>query len=445
VPYDQLSEADREYDRQVARETVNLLTRQSPGATIGTMWPDSDRAQARTRRRAMRIPRLILYGLLPFHLSLVMVLPLAGRPTDDPGKASRRAESPNKPAEFKGQANVSLHPYKMLKGNIYRITVRGIGFEPQARIQDPSAGGPRNLAGNVALSAYAGLAQPGVPPVRGNVAQMIFSAPATRVYYIRVDHAPGSEIKKGPHRYTVSIERAAFTPYLDVKDAQLDVNEHSRKLEKGKVYSIAVTGRGFAPEVQIVDGKRSLATAFHGRWFGFGPDAEAVTTLTFAPARTANYRILVCVGPVVEQRAAPLAHTMEITELKMELSLKEQLTKEDPVYARRGGRHKIHTVKLQAGKVYQIDMISRSFDTYLFLEDASETVLAQDDDGGEARNARLIFRPGKTGTYRIVATTFELAAPGMGPGPYTLTVIENPQAQSKFGTPSPFNNSPYAN
>jgi hypothetical protein len=126
----------------------------------------------------------------------------------------------------------------------------------------------------------------------------------------------------------------------------------------------------------------------------------------------------------------------------MELSLKEQLTKQDPTYPGRGGPHKVHTVKLEAGKNYQIDMMSRFFDTYLFLEDSAGKVLMEDDDGGEGRNARIIFRPTRTDTYRIVATTFNRGAAIYSLGAYSLLVVENPHAQPRFGTPLPGTGAP---
>jgi hypothetical protein len=119
----------------------------------------------------------------------------------------------------------------------------------------------------------------------------------------------------------------------------------------------------------------------------------------------------------------------------MELSVKDQLTSKDAVYPGRGGPHKVHTVKLHAGKNYQIDMVSTAFDNYLFLEDSTGTVLQEDDDGGGYPNARLIFRPTRTDTYRLVATTFAKAAPNWSPGPYSVTVVENPNAQKVLNQP----------
>jgi hypothetical protein len=141
------------------------------------------------------------------------------------------------------------------------------------------------------------------------------------------------------------------------------------------------------------------------------------------------------VGPTVQERQVPLTYTMQVAELKPLLSTNEKLTALEPAYARRGGVHKVHLVNLEAGKKYQIDMASTNFDTYLFLEDAGQNYITEDDDGGGNLNARIVFQPTKSGAYRVVATTFDRLIPTQDPGPYTLTVIENPDAQQLLAPP----------
>src|SRR6516165_2723746 len=51
---------------------------------------------------------------------------------------------------------------------------------------------------------------------------------------------------------------------------------------------------------------------------------------------------------------------------------------------------KVLDVKLEAGRTYQFDHMSKAFDAYLFLEDPDGVILAQDDDGGEGTNSRII-------------------------------------------------------
>jgi hypothetical protein len=364
-------------------------------------------------------------------LSLGLAGPLAGQPVPLPEKSH---DAPGKPVEFRGEAKVSVHTYKMQQGSTYRITAKADGFVPQVRIQGQSdglIGAPASLP----LPNGPGPLPPPANPGRGT-AQLFFTPTATREYRIQVGCAPSPELAKGPVHYSLTVERAIFRPDLAAVNQQLEVSEQSRKLEQGKVYRVTVTGRGFAPEVQVVDGTRPVAFWLDGHWFGFGPDSECVTTLTYAPDRTGDYRIVVGVGSVVEKRRAPLTFTTEVAELKTHLAVKDRLTNRDAPYPRRGGPHKVHPVKLEAGKKYQIDMMTQAFDAYLFLEDAAGSVIAEDDDSGEGLNARIIFRPAKTDTYRVVATTFDHTVPQFGLGPYTLTVVENPHAQPRSGGPA---------
>ena len=82
-----------------------------------------------------------------------------------------------------------------------------------------------------------------------------------------------------------------------------------------------------------------------------------------------------------------------------------------------------YNVRFTAGKTYVIDMISanqQALDPYMILFDPAGKKIAEDDDGGDGLNARIIHRAEATGTYRIVCTSFERS----GAGPYTFMVRE---------------------
>jgi hypothetical protein len=79
-----------------------------------------------------------------------------------------------------------------------------------------------------------------------------------------------------------------------------------------------------------------------------------------------------------------------------------------------------YQVKLVEGKTYQLDMTSKDLDAYLILLDAMGKELARDDDGGEGLNSRIVFRAEKSGTYQIVATSFQES----GAGPFALSIRE---------------------
>jgi len=74
-------------------------------------------------------------------------------------------------------------------------------------------------------------------------------------------------------------------------------------------------------------------------------------------------------------------------------------------------------LELSASTTVRIDQTSNAFDAYLILQDSTGRLLAEDDDGGEGVNARLI-RTLPAGRYRVVATTY---SPG-ATGPYALSV-----------------------
>jgi hypothetical protein len=79
---------------------------------------------------------------------------------------------------------------------------------------------------------------------------------------------------------------------------------------------------------------------------------------------------------------------------------------------------KIYVIKLEEGKTYQIDHISQAFDAYLYLEGPNGNILAQDDDGGDGLNSRIVHKAAATGNYRIIATSLG----GNRTGNYSLSI-----------------------
>jgi hypothetical protein len=72
----------------------------------------------------------------------------------------------------------------------------------------------------------------------------------------------------------------------------------------------------------------------------------------------------------------------------------------------------------QSGSSVIIDMRSSAFDTYLFLLDPSNNVVAQNDDGGDGTNSRIRFTLTSSGQWTIGANSFSAG----GTGSYTLTL-----------------------
>jgi hypothetical protein len=82
-------------------------------------------------------------------------------------------------------------------------------------------------------------------------------------------------------------------------------------------------------------------------------------------------------------------------------------------------------ILMKEDHIYRIDLMSKDFDAYVYVEDERKTILDRDDDSGGNLNSRLFFTPAATGTYYIRATTF---SPGQT-GNYQLTVWELPKTK----------------
>jgi hypothetical protein len=193
-----------------------------------------------------------------------------------------------------------------------------------------------------------------------------------------------------------------------VKEA-LKTNEHVRKMEAGKSYQIVVQSKGFHPELQVLDGTKSVASKF------FLDDNRGVkefnSTLVFTPTRTADYRILVAIGPMSPSVKGPLDYVLQVAENKSVYSANDQITPKEP--------RKVHNVKLEAGKNYLIDLSTTQFDSRMVLEDGNGKELKKGTDFG-AFSAQMFFTPTKTDIYRIVADSHGQNVTGQ----FSITVIE---------------------
>ena len=168
------------------------------------------------------------------------------------------------------------------------------------------------------------------------------------------------------------------------------------KLLAGKRYRIAMTSRGVDSVLVIKDGAdKQLA------WDDDG--AGGLNSLVmFDPPKDGTYKVFTLAlkgtGPFNLQIREALVH-----EVGTGLAFKGSLGQaRPPSFA--------YNVKFTAGKTYAIDMISpdeKALDPYLLLLDPSSKKIAEDDDGGNGLNARIVYRAAKTGTYRIVCTSFE--------------------------------------
>jgi thiol-disulfide isomerase/thioredoxin len=100
------------------------------------------------------------------------------------------------------------------------------------------------------------------------------------------------------------------------------------------------------------------------------------------------------------------------------LEFKGTFADTDPKDEQRGGPSQTHVIKMKAGQVYTIDMISSDLASYLRLLDSKNKQLDEDDDSGGMLNSRIIFNCAKDGDYKVVCTTFGANMTGN----YVLTV-----------------------
>src|SRR5438067_2054358 len=116
---------------------------------------------------------------------------------------------------------------------------------------------------------------------------------------------------------------------------------------------------------------------------------------------------------IVMAIAVALGLTMFATSAHAFFNVNWALIPGDPICPHRPGCYEqLHVVNLIAGTTYTIDMRSNQIDSYLYLEDSAGNVLAQDDDSGGNHDARIVFTPTVSGTYNVVATTFNPGATG---------------------------------
>ena len=98
--------------------------------------------------------------------------------------------------------------------------------------------------------------------------------------------------------------------------------------------------------------------------------------------------------------------------------VKGKLADNDPKDASKNESYcKIYTIKLEAGKTYQVDCKS-DWDNWLRIEDAKGKQLAEDDDSGGGTDAQILFECKTAGEYRIIVTSFDAATTG----DFTVTV-----------------------
>ncbi len=80
-------------------------------------------------------------------------------------------------------------------------------------------------------------------------------------------------------------------------------------------------------------------------------------------------------------------------------------------FVNRNKYYDVHVFTFQTGRAYTIELTSSAFDAYLVLQDSRKRILDRNDDAF-GRHSRIVFRPKRTGTYRVIATSLNARRTG---------------------------------
>lgn len=182
----------------------------------------------------------------------------------------------------------------------------------------------------------------------------------------------------------------------DLKDKVLTgsaCKTYTLKMQKDKTYHIELASPGFPAHVRLENPAGSQIDA--------GTSQFGAACISHRPAKTEDHTIIA----TTQNAGAVGKFTLTVTEIPeydgKPIELKNEngqgthtgpLLKTDPV--RNGKRHRVFVFNMEKGQTYQIDMTSKAFDSYLFLESPDgKTVLTQDDDGGAIPAPESLTRP----------------------------------------------------
>ena len=194
------------------------------------------------------------------------------------------------------------------------------------------------------------------------------------------------------------------------------------QMEKGKSYQIDLTSTAFRPYLRLLNADGNQVAVDFDQFGNQGP-----ASIIHRSSKTEDYEI-VCttINPntpgkftlVVKEMTGDEGKPIELKLEKGTVQYKGMLAKGDPKYMGKFQR--------SSSSISKRARITRSitwrpqFDAYLYLIGPDGTVLAQDDDGGEGLNSRIIHAANKAGEYRIIATSLG----GRSFGQFTFQVAE---------------------
>ena len=119
---------------------------------------------------------------------------------------------------------------------------------------------------------------------------------------------------------------------------------------------------------------------------------------------------------------------------KKAVDVKGELKDGDPVDPVLKHTCKNYSVEFKEGVTYTIEMNSTDFDCFLRLLDAKGKELDKDDDSGGNLNSKIVFMAPKSGTYLIVASSFDGGAGGFQ---LVITPDGDKGVNNQEGAPAP--------
>jgi hypothetical protein len=211
----------------------------------------------------------------------------------------------------------------------------------------------------------------------------------------------------------------------DLKDTVMPESfrkTYTVKLEKNRLYQIILTSKAFAPHVRLENNAREQIDGA-----AIGKAGSAM--IHPRPAKTEDYEIIVtsqnsgAMGKftlLVKEVPGGNGEPVEVANENGKGTYDGRLLNTDPIY-KGGKKHKMLLFKMEAGKTYQIEMSSKAFDSYLFLESPAGKHITEDDDGGGFPTARIVHKAAETGQFRIACTYF---APATGDFRVTIRQLD---------------------
>jgi thiol-disulfide isomerase/thioredoxin len=272
----------------------------------------------------------------------------------------------------------------------------------------------------------------------GNLdSRIVYTFPKAGTYHITATSLAGGN---GPFTLTVAAKSAAAPPKAkvltlqkgqptqlkgqltsqDPTDAQgKHVHAYAFQAQAGKSYRFELTGAGtLDPYVRVEDDKGKVLKEED---YGDGK----ISRLVFKPAQAGTYNVIatafkagmtgeytLTAGEVDVKDSKPLPLPLSAGKVQLDGSINGQ----DGI-DKDGKFFKAYSFAAEAGKSYRFEMAGKgSLDPYVRIEDDKGKVV-KEEDFGDGKISRVMFKAEKPGTYRLITSTFKA---GMT-GDFTLT------------------------